>query len=150
MSADDGEIGDVVVLEPGDYPEILALSGRAGLSARPEGRDAPEAFRRQQESGLQRSLGIRMDGRLVAVVILSHDGRKGWINRLAVDPAYRHRGYASRLVAASERWLNDEIGIEVTAALIHTHNDASRALFDALGYELVDVVYVRKLARPGA
>jgi len=91
-----------------------------------------------------------VEGRLVAVVVLTHDGRKGWINRLAVDPVYRHRGYARRLVEASERWFNDEIGVEVSAALIHTHNDSSRALFDALGYEEIDVVYVRKLARPGA
>ncbi len=150
MSADDGQNCDVEILEPGDYADILALWGRAGLPARPEGRDAPEAFRRQQESGLQRSLGIRVDGQLVAVVILTHDGRKGWINRLAVDPAYRHRGYASQLVAASERWFTDENGIEVIAALIHAHNGASRMLFDALGYEVTDVVYVRKLARPGA
>jgi len=150
MSADSGQTGDLVVLEPGDYLEILALWDRAGMQARPEGRDAPEAFRRQQESGLQRSLGIRVEGRLVAVVILTQDGRKGWINRLAVDPVYRHRGYARRLVDASERWFNDDLGIEVSAALIHTHNDGSRALFDALGYEEVDVVYVRKLARPGA
>ncbi len=150
MSSDEGQIDDVVVLGPEDYAEVLELWGRAGLPARPEGRDAPEAFRRQQESGLQHSLGIRVDGHLVAVVILTHDGRKGWINRLAVDPAYRHRGFASRLVAASERWFNDGVGIEVTAALIHAHNDASLALFDSLGYEVVDVVYVRKLARPGA
>jgi len=150
MSADSGQTGDLVVLGLGDYPEVLALWGRAGLPARPDGRDAPEAFRRQQESGLQRSLGIRVEDQLVAVVVLTHDGRKGWINRLAVDPVHRHRGYARRLVEASERWFNDEIGVEVSAALIHTHNDGSRALFDALGYEEVDVVYVRKLARPGA
>ena len=150
MSTDSGQTGILEVLGPGDYPEILALWGRSGLPARPEGRDALEAFRRQQESGLQCCLGIRVEGRLVAVVVLTHDGRKGWINRLAVDPVYRHRGYARRLVEASERWFNDEIGVEVSAALIHAHNDASRALFDALGYEEIDVVYVRKLARPGA
>jgi RimJ/RimL family protein N-acetyltransferase len=150
MIANDGQIGETVLLGPGDYAEILTLWGRAGLPARSGGRDAPEAFRRQQESGLQRSLGIRVDDQLVAVVVLTHDGRKGWINRLAVDPAFRHRGYASRLVAAGERWFTDEIGVEVTAALIHTHNDASRALFEELGYETVDVVYVRKVARPDA
>lgn len=150
MTADDGQIGEVKILYPGDYAEILALWNRAGLPARPEGRDAPAAFQRQHEVGLQRALGIREAGRLVAVVILTHDGRKGWINRLAVDPEFRHRGHASRLVAEGERWFNDVVGVEVTAALIHAHNDASRALFDELGYEVVDVVYVRKLARPGA
>jgi len=150
MTENNGQTGEIVVLESGDYADILALWSRAGLPVRSEGRDSAEAFRRQQESGLQRSLGIRVDGELVAAVILTHDGRKGWINRLAVDPDYRHRGYASELIAASERWFNDEMGIEVTAALIHAHNKASRRLFHALGYEMVDVVYVRKSARPGA
>jgi GNAT superfamily N-acetyltransferase len=123
---------------------------RAGLPARPEGRDAPAAFEKQYESGLQRAIGIRNGRELVAVAILTHDGRKGWINRLAVDPTVRRSGYASALVEEAERWFNEEAGVEVSSALIHSHNDASRALFAELGYETVDVVYVRKLARPGA
>ena len=88
---------------------------------------------------------------LVAVAILTHDGRKGWINRLAVDPEYRRRGYAS---SHDRRRPNvgsaTKSASEVYSALIHSHNDPSRALFAELGYETVDVVYVRKLARPGA
>ncbi len=150
MSADQAQLFDVLVLGPNDYDEVLALWQRAGLPARPTGRDAPEAFRRQHESGLQRAIGIRESDVLVAVALLTHDGRKGWINRLAVDPAVRRRGYASALVAAAERWFREEVGLEVYAALINAHNAASRALFADLAYETVDVVYVRKLARPGA
>ena len=150
MRANDEQIGPVEVLTPGEYVEILALWERAGLAARPEGRDAPAAFQKQHEAGAQRAIGIRLDGRLVAVAILTHDGRKGWINRLAVDPAHRRRGYAGILIGEAERWFNEEVGVEVFSALIHSHNDASRALFIDMGYETVDVVYVRKLARPGA
>ena len=32
-------------------------------------------------------------GELVGVVLGTHDGRKGWINRLAVAPAYQRRGH---------------------------------------------------------
>lgn len=150
MCASNTQIPEVLELGPDEYDEVLALWARAGLPARPEGRDAPAAFRRQYESGLQRTIGSRLDGALVAVAILSHDGRKGWINRLAVDPACRRRGYASAILDEAERWFRDEIGLEVFSALIHSHNDPSRALFAELGYEAVDVVYVRKLARPGA
>ncbi|MGE5530719.1 MAG: GNAT family N-acetyltransferase [Bacteroidota bacterium] len=150
MNATDAQIPETVVLTPDDYDDVLALWARAGLPARPEGRDAPEAFRRQYEGGLQRAIGAREGRALVAVAILTHDGRKGWINRLAVDPAYRRQGYASLLVSEAERWFRDELGLEVFSALIQTHNDPSRALFAELGYETVEVVYVRKLARPGA
>jgi GNAT superfamily N-acetyltransferase len=150
MRANSERIGAIETLTPREYVEILALWERAGLPARPEGRDAPAAFEKQYESGLQRAIGIRSGGKLVAIAILTHDGRKGWINRLAVDPAVRRSGYASALIEEAERWFNEEVGVEVSSALIHSHNDASRALFAELGYETVDVVYVRKLARPGA
>ncbi len=150
MSASDAQIPEVSELNPGDYDEVLALWARAGLRARPEGRDAPAAFQRQVEGGLQRAIGIRENGVLVAVAVLTHDGRKGWINRLAVDPEYRRRGYASAIVEEAERWFRDEVGVEVYSALIHSHNDPSRSLFAELGYETVDVVYVRKLVRPDA
>jgi GNAT superfamily N-acetyltransferase len=150
MGASQSQLHDVLVLGPGEYDEVLALWARAGLPARPEGRDGPVAFLRQHEGGRQRAIGIRDAGELVAVAILTHDGRKGWINRLAVDPRHRRRGHASALVAAAERWFRDEAGVEVFSALIHSHNDPSRALFAGLGYETADVVYVRKLVRPGA
>jgi len=150
MTANDGQIAEVTVLGSGNYAEILALWQRAGLPARPQGRDAPSSFQRQLEGGTQRAIGIRFGDRLVAVAILTHDGRKGWINRLAVDPDYRRQGYARLLVVEGERWFNEDVGIDVTAALIHSHNYDSRALFEELGYEAVDVVYLRKLARAGA
>jgi len=133
-----------------DYDEILALWEVAGLPVRPEGRDAPDRFARQMTARWQRVVGLREAARLTAVVVLTHDGRKGWINRLAVDPAYRRRGLACRLVAEAERWFVEEQGLEIWAALIEGENRDSQALFDALNYRRHDVVYVSKRTRPEA
>ena len=133
-----------------DYDAILDLWRNAGLPVRAEGRDAPQAFARQMTSGSQRVLGLRDDARLVAVAVLTHDGRKGWVNRLAVEPAYRRRGLAHMLVAEAERWFTAEIGLEIWAALIEDENHASQALFEDLGYWRGAVVYVSKRTRPGA
>ncbi len=137
-------------LSPEHYAEVLDLWRRAGLSVRPEGRDAPEAFARQQHRGLQRVVGLRDGPRLVAVVVLTHDGRKGWINRLAVDPAYRRQGLAATLIAEAERWFTQDVGLEVWAALIEGDNLASQAFFDAAGYRHHDIVYVSKRTRSEA
>ena len=137
-------------LTSADYGEILDLWRRAGLSVRPDGRDAPEAFARQLAGGLQRVVGLRAGGELVAVVVLTHDGRKGWVNRLAVDPRFRRRGMARRLVAESERWFIEVLGLEIWAALIESENHPSQALFARLGYGRHDLVYVSKRTRPEA
>ena len=137
-------------LHEADYDDALALWQRSGLPVRAEGRDAPAAFARQMASGLQRVIGLRADGELVAVVVLTHDGRKGWINRLAVDPAYWRQGLARRLVAEAERWFAQDLGLEVWAALIGRHNDASLLLFGELSYGQPDVAYVSKRMRHDA
>jgi ribosomal protein S18 acetylase RimI-like enzyme len=132
-----------------DYDDLLALWQSSGLPVRPAGRDAASAFARQMADGHQRVVGLRAGTRLVAAAVLTHDGRKGWINRLAVDPVYRRRGLASLLIAEAERWFQ-EIGLEVFAALIEDENAASLALFDALGYHTPEVTCVSKRLRPTA
>ena len=133
-----------------DYDEIIALWQRAGLHVRPEGRDGPAAFAQQLAAGVQRIVGLRGGNRLVGVVVLTHDGRKGWVNRLAVDPAYRRRGLAQMLIAEAEQWFTAELGLEVWAALIESQNHASRSLFAQAGYRQLDVVYVSKRTREDA
>ena len=133
------------------YEELIALWDKSGLPVRPEGRDAPEAFARQATLGRQRAVGlVDGSGHLVAATILTHDGRKGWINRLAVDPVFRRCGLARRLAEEAERWFTLELGLEVWAALIEGYNKDSQALFAALGFHTHDVVYVSKRTRPEA
>ncbi len=133
-----------------EYNDVLALWQRSGLPVRAEGRDAPDAFARQMASGLQRVIGLRHGDELIAVAVLTHDGRKGWINRLAVDPAYRRRGLARRLVAEAERWFTEDLGLGVWAALVERYNVPSMTLFEELGYECPDVVYISKRTRRDA
>lgn len=117
-----------------DYDEVLALWQRAGLhSLRPAGRDSRAAVARQFASGVQTILGLDVEDTLVGVIVATHDSRKGWINRLAVDPAFRRRGYGRRLIEAAETVLREQ-GIGVIAALVESGNDASLALFREAGY----------------
>jgi len=118
----------------GDYDALLALWQRAGLhSLKPQGRDSRETLAQQLASGVQKILGLEVDGKLVGAVITTHDSRKGWINRLAVDPACRRHDYGSQLVAAAEDRLHAQ-GMRVIAALVEPGNLPSLALFHKAGY----------------
>jgi ribosomal protein S18 acetylase RimI-like enzyme len=127
-----------------DHAAILALWQRAGLhSIRPEGRDSRSEFAKQFAGG-QIAIGLEEGGQLIGVVLATHDTRKGWINRLAIDPDQRRKGYGEQLVHAAEAALH-EAGMHLIAALIEEGNDASLALFEKLGYAAhPKIVYVSK------
>jgi ribosomal protein S18 acetylase RimI-like enzyme len=111
---------------------------RTGLhSLKPRGRDGRASLARQLASGVQTILGLEADGQLVGAVVATHDSRKGWINRLAVDPDHRRRGYGSRLIAAAEEVLRAQ-GMRIIAALVESDNPASVALFRKAGYAEID------------
>jgi len=126
-----------------DYDAIIRLWKEAGLeSVRPQGRDSHEAFAAQLSAG-QRVIGLEDAGKLIGAVLVTHDTRKGWINRLAVHPHHRRKGYATELIAVAERELR-EMGFQIFAVLIEADNNASQELFAREGYKAHDIVYMSK------
>lgn len=139
-----GDEFDLVILSAADYDSVIALWQQAGLHIRPAGRDSAEQFARQLAGGVQTVLGLRAEGMLVGVAVVTHDGRKGWINRLAVHPDFRRRGAGKRLIAEAECRLHAQ-GIGIVAALVEDWNTSSLALFQGAGYTLhPDIHYLTK------
>lgn len=127
-----------------DYAAIAQLWKRAGLSFRPRGRDSREAIAKEMAANPDFFLGAFVQDRLIGVVIVSCDVRKGWINRLAVDPDRRHRGVAKALIAESERILRTR-GVRLFCVLIDADNVPSKELFRRCGYvEHHDITYLSK------
>ncbi|MBN1201132.1 MAG: GNAT family N-acetyltransferase [Anaerolineae bacterium] len=134
----------IETLTADDYDAVLALWQAAGLSIRPRGRDSREQFTRQLGGDTQHVIGARDAGRLVGVVVATHDGRKGWINRLAIHPEYRRQGIGLKLIAEAERVLHEQ-DISIIAALIEDWNEPSLALFQKAGYvDYPGIHYVTK------
>lgn len=132
----------------GDYDEIVRVWTATGLSVRRKGRDTREAFAHQLAAFPDSYLKAVVKDRVVGVVFGTHDQRKGWINRVAVLPAYRRKGVAAALVRSCDRAIRAQ-GIGIVAALVEEDNTASAALFAKLGYQAdVPVKYFRKLDNP--
>ena len=123
---------------------MIQLWSRARLPFKPKGRDSREAMAAQMEANPEFFLGMVEADRLVGGVIISCDTRKGWINRLAVDPDYRHRGIGKALIVESEKTLRKH-GVRIFCALIEDYNIASKELFKECGYvEHHDIIYFSK------
>ena len=131
-----------------EYPAVHEVWQAAGLSLRPHGRDAEAEFRKQLAHFPATYLLAEHEGRVVGVILGTHDQRKGWINRLAVHPGYQQRGIARRLIEACEQALFAQ-GIGIVAALVEEGNPSSAAVFADAGYLTdVPVHYFRKRTRP--
>lgn len=131
------------------YDALLKLWNGAGLAGvKPRGRDSRAETARQMERFPEGFLGAFHGDSLVGAVVATHDGRKGWINGLAVNPVYRCQGIARMLVKAAEALLRSN-GVKVIGALTGRDNAGSLKLFEAMGYQIhEDVVYVSRRDSP--
>ena len=73
-------------------------------------------------------------GKLVASVMTGHDGHRGWLYYLAVEPSLQKSGHGRAMVEAAEAWLKRR-GAPKVMLMVRPENTAVRAFYDALGYE---------------
>ncbi|MBI5267747.1 MAG: GNAT family N-acetyltransferase [candidate division Zixibacteria bacterium] len=116
-----------------DYDDIIRVWADAGLEYRPKGRDSRPMVAKEMQFPGAAYFGYYENGRMIGAVIANYDGRRGWINRLAVDPDCRGRGIAGLLIKEGERFLRS-VGAIVMTALIHELNTPSMSCFEKEGY----------------
>jgi len=134
-----------------DYDRVMELWAAGGLPLKPQGRDSREQIARQIEMTNVFFLVAEEGegGRVIGTVLATHDGRKGWINRLAVDAALRKRGIGAFLIREAEAWLESR-GMDILACLIEDDNAVSMAVFEKLGYKKhPEIIYFAKRKYPG-
>ncbi len=133
------------LLLPGEIPVVHALWREAGLSFCSSGRDTVERMTKEIEAGSAFMVGAFEEGEMAGVILGTDDGRKGWINRLAVKPSHRGRGMGRQLIARCENVLKER-GRGIICCLIEDWNASSLSLFRSEGYDLrKDIYYLRKV-----
>lgn len=116
-----------------DYDDIIRVWGDAGLPYKPQGRDRRDRITAEMEREDTGFFGLFENDRMLAVGMATFDGRKGWINRVAVDPDRRGERFGVEIMKACEQFLRGR-GAEIIAALIEDINTPSISLFQKEGY----------------
>ncbi len=75
----------------------------------------------------------KLDGRIVGYAVTGRAGRRGYLQRLAVDPTVQGRGVGSMLVHDSFDWLRRR-GADETLVNTQESNAKALALYERLGY----------------
>jgi len=127
-----------------DYDDIIHVWSVAGLPIKPRGRESRDHMTDEFTDSHSAFLGLEREGQLIAVGIANYDGRKGWINRVAVDPDFRGEGICGQIIEACEEFLYEK-GAQVIAALIEDINYPSISCFQRAGYShLSEIKYFSK------
>jgi GNAT superfamily N-acetyltransferase len=75
---------------------------------------------------------------LAASVMVGHDGHRGMLYYLAVDPVVQGKGFGKAAVGAAEAWLKER-GIWKINLLVRSENEKVRRFYEKLGYDISDV-----------
>lgn len=73
----------------------------------------------------------------VGTVMVGHDGHRGWLYYLAVDPARRRAGTGRALVEGAERWLAAHV--PKVQLMVRADNPDAVGFWARLGYAPSDV-----------
>jgi ribosomal protein S18 acetylase RimI-like enzyme len=93
-------------------------------------------------------LGAIDEEDVAATVMVGHDGHRGWVYYLAVEPSKRHRGLGRRMMQEAEDWLRARGAVKLNLMVRHS-NIPALGFFQRLGYEDAEVTVVaRWLAEP--
>jgi len=124
---------EIVKYHKGDYSKLIEIWNKSGLPYKPNGRDSKRNIEKEVKLNSNQFWFAKVNKTFVGSILVTHDGRKGWINRVAVLPEYRGKGIARKLVERAEYWLDQE-GIGIYACLIEDYNQDSLEAFKKMGY----------------
>jgi len=124
-----------------DVEAVIALWQRCGLT-RPWN-DPASDIALARRNGNSTVLVGRADGALVATAMVGHDGHRGWVYYVAVDPACQKNGFGRAIMAAAEQWLRDA-GLPKLQLMVRRENAKAGAFYRSIGYEESDTVVYAK------
>jgi ribosomal protein S18 acetylase RimI-like enzyme len=133
----------IAPIDDADIADVVALWQACHLT-RPWNDPAADIALARKGSNAAVLVG-RDSGTIVATVLVGHDGHRGWVYYLAVDPTHRHKGYGRVMTKAAEDWLRER-GIEKLQLLVRADNRSVKDFYQSLGYSMQErIIYAKWL-----
>lgn len=125
----------MVRIEPLGHADAAAAIGLWHATGLTRPWNAPDAdFARAVDGPASAVLGIRDGDAIVATVMVGHDGHRGWVYYLAVDPTRQRQGLGAQLMRAAEAWIAARGGVKLQL-MVRADNAAAAGFYRAIGYE---------------
>jgi ribosomal protein S18 acetylase RimI-like enzyme len=140
--------GEKLTIRPiadGDEAAVIALWQACGLT-RPWNDPAADLAFARAKPGSDVLVGL-LEARIVASAMVGHDGHRGAMYYVSVDPTYRGHGLGAELVAAAEAWLRAR-GVWKVNLLVRKGNEQVLGFYAAQGYISGSAVQIEKWIDP--
>jgi hypothetical protein len=124
-----------------DVDAVIALWQRCGLT-RPWNDPASDIALARRNANSTILVG-RAEGAVVATAMVGHDGHRGWVYYVAVDPLRQKQGFGRAIMDAAEQWLC-EAGLPKLQLLVRRENAQAGAFYRGIGYEEADTIVFAK------
>ena len=124
-----------------DVADVVALWQRCGLT-RPWNDPAGDIALARRNPNSTVLVG-RTGGAIVATAMAGHDGHRGWVYYVAVDPDCRIKGFGRAMMDAAEAWLR-AAGVPKLQLLVRRENAKAGAFYQSIGYEEADTIVFAK------
>jgi N-acetylglutamate synthase len=123
---------EIVSFQPPDYDAVMALwRATEGLTLRDV--DSREGITRYLARNPGLSFVARDGGQLVGAVLAGTDGRRGYLQHLAVAPSHRRRGVGRALAERAVEAL-EALGIAKCHLMVRQDNAQARLFWARLGW----------------
>ncbi len=126
-----------------DIADVVALWQRCGLTRPWNDPAADIAFARR---GPNSAVLVGRDaGAIVATAMVGHDGHRGWVYYVAVDPDRHGSGHGRAIMNAAEEWLR-QVGIAKLQLMVRPDNTKVQAFYESIGYDEQErIIYAKWL-----
>jgi len=132
---------EIRVMRDDELEPVVGLWHACGLT-RPHNDPHRDIKKARGKPGSEILVGLD-NGKVVASVMVGHDGHRGVVYYVSANPSVQGKGVGRQIMAAAEDWLKAQ-GIWKLNLMIRADNTAVRKFYETLGYDIEERTVMAK------